>query len=250
MTTDAASTGQTLAPPHILVVDDSRDAHTMLRARLGHAGFALTMATSGYEALELIEGHGLPDLVILDIMMPGMDGFAVADAIRTLGAVPIICLSALADTDTKVDAINRFAEDYVTKPFAFPELMARIQRVLRRTAQSAGTARTIRVDRHLSVDFARQVAQVDGVLVSLTPIESRILRTLYQAHGEIVTPEALLERCWDSLRTGSVASLWVHVRRLRTKIEIDVQHPQYILTARGKGYYMPVSDQGTAARVM
>ncbi|MCB0074966.1 MAG: response regulator, partial [Caldilineaceae bacterium] len=100
MTIDAASTGQTLTPPHILVVDDSRDAHTMLRARLGHAGFALTMATSGYEALELIEGHGLPDLIILDIMMPIKSGLQALEEIKadeSLASIPVIMLTGLSE---------------------------------------------------------------------------------------------------------------------------------------------------------
>jgi DNA-binding response OmpR family regulator len=225
---------------HILLVDDSRDVHLMLSSRLGTMGFELSTALGGAEALDLIADDGLPDLVLLDIMMPGMDGFQLAEEIQQVGAVPIICLSALADTETKVEAINRFADDYITKPYAFPELVARIQRVLRRAAPVADRDQLIPIDAHLSLNFRRHLAILDREQIQLTPTESRILRTLYDARGELVSPEELLTQTWDTtLREGSLASLWVHVRRLRTKIERDVKNPRYVVTKRGKGYLMP-----------
>ena len=247
MNMDGTQVEHAVKARHILLVDDSKDVHVMLGARLGVLGYELSAARGGQEALDLIAGNGLPDLVLLDIMMPGMDGFQLAEALQQMGPVPIICLSALADTDTKVDAISRFADDYITKPYAFPELAARIQRVLRRTAPKAELDQSIRIDARLSINFRRNVALVDDQQVPLTPTETRILRTLYKARGELVTPEELLVESWDATtREGSMASLWVHVRRLRTKIEADVKNPRYIVTTRGRGYRMPLREVAAA----
>lgn len=120
----------------ILVVDDAADTRLMLNLRLQREGYTVFTANNGTEALEVVQHEGLPNLVVLDIMMPGMDGFAVANELRRMGDIPIIFLSALSDTDTKVEGLNRFAEDYITKPFAFSELLARIRRVLLRVASN------------------------------------------------------------------------------------------------------------------
>lgn len=232
--------------PHIieqkrlLVIDDASDMHLMLATQLGLAGYRLTMARSGQDALDSIQRDGLPDLVLLDIMMPGMDGFEVAAAIHQLGPIPIICLSALSDVETKVDALNRFADDYVTKPFAFSELLARIERVLRRVSCGLGNDADVTIDERLHINFAQQYALVDAEQIPLTPIECRIMQTLYQNRGRVLPAEFLLQRSWDSGRQGTIQSLWVHIRRLRSKIEADPDHPQYVVTVRGQGYCMQI----------
>ncbi|RME50027.1 MAG: DNA-binding response regulator, partial [Caldilineae bacterium] len=134
MTDNAASNTITPEKTRILVVDDAADTRLLLNLRLRREGYEVFTASSGAEALEVIQKEGLPHLVLLDIMMPGMDGFAVASELRRMGDISIIFLSALSDTDTKVEGLNRFAEDYITKPFDFSELSARIRRVLLRVA--------------------------------------------------------------------------------------------------------------------
>lgn len=241
-----ATTSPALYQQHIsdgkrlLVIDDARDTHLMLGTQLGLAGYRLTLASSGQEALSLIQRDGMPDLVLLDILMPGMDGFQVAEAIHQLGPIPIICLSALSDVETKVDALNRFADDYVTKPFAFSELLARIERVLRRVSCGFGSDTDLVIDERLRINFAQQYAVIDEAQVPLTPIECRIMQTLYQNRGRVLPAEFLLQRSWEATRQGTIQSLWVHIRRLRSKIEADPDHPQYVVTVRGQGYCMHV----------
>lgn len=223
----------------ILVVDDAADTRLMLSLRLQREGFLVSSANTGPSALKMIDSEGLPHLVILDIMMAGMDGFALADEIRKLGNVPIIFLSALTDTETKVEGITLFAEDYVTKPFEFPELLARIRRVLMRVVPDQGMDPEVPIDDTLSVNFAQQYAMINDEQIALTPTENRILRTLYGNRGRVMSANYLLTKAWDPVRQGSVESLWVHIRRLRNKIEADPNNPQYVVTVRGQGYCFP-----------
>lgn len=223
----------------IMVVDDAADTRLMLSLRLQREGFLVSSANTGPDALKRIAAEGLPHLVLLDIMMPGMDGFEIADEIRKLGNIPIIFLSAVTDTDTKVEGITQFAEDYVTKPFEFQELLARVHRVLKRAVPAQNMDPVLSIDEHLQVNFAQQYAIVANEQISLTPIENRILRTLYSNRGRVMTANYLLTKAWDPVRQGSVESLWVHIRRLRNKIEEDPDNPQYVVTVRGQGYCLP-----------
>lgn len=157
------------AGKRIVVVDDDVDTRTMLSLRLQHEGYAVFAAASGADALEVIRHEGVPDLVLLDIMLPDMDGFAVAEEIRSVAAVPIIFLSALSDTDRKVEGISRYAEDYITKPFAFSELLARAKRVLARTVTDTASDPEQVIDDRLKINFAQHYAVVDGEQVTLTP---------------------------------------------------------------------------------
>ncbi len=226
-------------PKRILVVDDAADTRLMLNLRLQREGYIVYAASSGAEALEIVQREGLPHLVILDIMMPGMDGFAVAAELRNRGDIPIIFLSALSDTDTKVEGLNRFAEDYITKPFAFSELLARVRRVLLRVANEQVADPELVVDEKLRINFAQQYAVVGDDQITLTPTENRLLHILYNNRGRVLSPGFLLAKAWDPVRKGSVESLWVHVRRLRSKIEPDADNPRYVVTVRGQGYCLP-----------
>jgi len=231
-------------PKRILVVDDAADTRLMLNLRLQHEGYVVSTSSGGQEALDLIQQEGLPHLVILDIMMPGMDGFAVATELRRMGDIPIIFLSALTDVDTKVEGINRFAEDYVTKPFAFAELLARARRILLRVASDNMVDPEIAVDDILSINFAQQYATKkdsndESEKITLTPTETRLLHILYNNRGRVLSPGFLLAKAWDPVRKGTVESLWVHVRRLRSKIEPDPDNPRYVVTVRGQGYCLP-----------
>jgi len=230
-------------PKRILVVDDAADTRLMLNLRLQNEGYIVSTASGGDEALELVQQEGLPHLVILDIMMPGKDGFAVANELRRMGDIPIIFLSALADVDTKVEGLNRFAEDYVTKPFAFSELLARVRRVLLRVASDNMVDPEIEVDDILSINFAQQYATANGEKITLTPTETRLLHILYNNRGRVLSPGFLLAKAWDPVRKGTVESLWVHVRRLRSKIEPDPDNPRYVVTVRGQGYCLPQREQ-------
>ncbi|MBV7329058.1 response regulator transcription factor [Chloroflexi bacterium TSY] len=196
----------------ILVVDDAADTRLMLNLRLQREGYTVFTANNGTEALEVVQHEGLPNLVVLDIMMPGMDGFAVANELRRMGDIPIIFLSALSDTDTKVEGLNRFAEDYITKPFAFSELLARIRRVLLRVASDQLIDPEMIVDDYLKINFAQQYAVADSEQITLTPTENRLLHILYSNRGRVLSSGFLLAKAWDPVRRGTVESLWVHVR--------------------------------------
>ena len=190
MNTRALPDGKTLASPRegqrILVVDDAADTRLILNLRLQREGYTVSTAESGAAALEIIKREGLPDLVLLDIMMPDMDGFAVAAELHRMGDIPIIFLSALSDVDTKVEGLTLYAEDYVTKPFAVAELLARIRRILLRTGAGRGHEPELLIDDHLRINFAKQYATLDQQQVSLTPTENRILNILYNNRGRVL----------------------------------------------------------------
>jgi DNA-binding response OmpR family regulator len=230
-------------PQRILVVEDTRDARNLLTMRLEREGYKVIAASRGAEALELVKEHGLPHLAILDILMPGMDGLELANYLRRMGDLPIIFLSALSDPEVKTDAINRYAEDYVTKPFHFGELLARVRRILLRTTSEPPVSPEEPIDDRLRINFAQQYVVVDHDRISLTPIENRILHVLYTHRGRTIPPETLLAKVWSPHQKGSLESLWVHVRRLRDKIEPDPDKPSYIVTMRGQGYCLLRPDQ-------
>jgi DNA-binding response OmpR family regulator len=230
----------------ILVVDDDVDTRTMLSLRLQREGYTVFAAASGADSLEVIRREGLPNLVLLDIMLPDMDGFAVAEELRTLGAIPIIFLSALSDTDRKVEGISRYAEDYVTKPFAFGELLARAKRVLARTVTDTASDPEQVIDDRLRINFAQHYAVVDGAQVTLTPTETRLMSILVNNRGRVLSAGFLLAKAWEPVHHGTVESLWVHIRRLRNKVEADPDHPRYIVTVRGQGYCLPQRVRATA----
>jgi DNA-binding response OmpR family regulator len=227
----------------ILVVDDTKDARHLLTMRLEREGYKVIAASRGAEALDLVREQGLPHLAILDILMPGMDGLELANHLRRMGDLPIIFLSALSDPDVKTDAINRYAEDYVTKPFHFGELLARVRRILLRSASEPPASPEELIDDHLRINFAQQYVIADGERVSLTPIENRIMHVLFTHRGRTISPEMLLAKVWSPHQKGSLESLWVHVRRLRDKIEPDPDKPRYIVTMRGQGYCLLRPDQ-------
>lgn len=235
MTDSASVTEKT----RILVVDDAADTRLLLNLRLQREGYEVFTASSGAEALDVIQKEGLPHLVLLDIMMPGMDGFAVATELRRMGDISIIFLSALSDSDTRVEGLNRFAEDYVTKPFDFSELSARIRRILLRVATDHNADPEQVVDERLRVNFAQQYAILDDEQITLTPTENRLLHILFNNRGRVLSPGFLLAKAWDPVRRGTVESLWVHMRRLRSKIEPDADNPRYVVTVRGQGYCLP-----------
>jgi len=234
---DTSSRGYTVITPHrILVVDDDPAIQRMVSDKLQLAGFDVWTAASGREALELIAQRGLPHLAIVDIMMPGMDGFDFCQEVQTFTDLPIVMLTAVDEEETVIRGIRYFAEDYITKPFSPRELVARVERVLRRIGDFAyALDPLVSVDDHLAVDFGHQQAIVDGRATALTPTETKILYILMRNAGRTVTTDFLLRRLWP-LDQVFEDTLRVHVHRLRKKIELPPGPPQYVVTERGLGY--------------
>lgn len=220
----------------ILVVDDDQAILRLVRDKLERAGFEVFTATSGQQALDVIRRRGLPHLAIVDIHMPGMDGFEFCQLVQQFSDLPVIMLTAVDEEETVIQGIEHFAEDYVTKPFSPRELVARVRRVLRRIGSFAYTLPPVmHVDDRLAVDFAHQRAIVDGRPVSLTPTEAKLLHILMRNAGRTVTTDFLLSRL-SPLGNLFEDSLRVHIHHLRRKIEVDPTRPRYIVTVRGLGY--------------
>jgi DNA-binding response OmpR family regulator len=220
----------------ILVVDDDPKIRRLVELKLEHAGFEVCAAASGQEALDAIARRGLPHLAIVDIMMPGMNGFQFCEAVQEFSDLPVIMLTAVDDEEMIVQGIERFAEDYIIKPFSPRELLARVQRVLRRIGNFAYTLEPVtRVDDRLGVDFAHQQAIVEEQVIDLTPTETKLLYILMRNADRTVTADFLLRRLWP-LEEVFEDTLRVHIHRLRQKIEADPRKPCYLVTERGLGY--------------
>ncbi len=223
----------------ILVVDDDPMIVRLVTSRLEMSGYEVLKAYSGEDALEVIEQYGLPHLALVDINMPGMDGFEFCRKVQQFADMPVILLTAMDQEETIIQGIEHFAEDYVTKPFSPRELVARVGRVLRRMGDYAYTLDPIvEVDDRLSVDFVHQKAIIQGEEVSLTPTETKILFILMRNAGRTVTSDFFLRRIWP-LDEVYEDTLRVHIHRLRHKIEANPSKPRYIITERGIGYRFP-----------
>ena len=220
----------------ILVVDDEPDLRDAVRVYLEMHGYNVLQAADGQEAVEKVRTT-LPDLVVLDVMMPVMDGIAALQQLRSLSAVPVIMLTVKGDEDDKVRALRLGADDYVTKPFSQRELLARIESVLRRAAQPAVLPQdTIVVDDDLTIDFARNRVIVRGQEEPLTATEHRLLYHLVTNAGRLMPSEILLARVWGPEYREEEHYVRLYVSYLRNKLEPDPAHPRYILTEKGLGY--------------
>jgi DNA-binding response OmpR family regulator len=219
--------------PALLLVDDDPTLLSVLARRLAREGFEVRIAPSGIAALRALE-HAWPALVIVDLMMPGMDGFELCRRIKRLADLPIIVLSAVDAGEAKVRALEEYAEDYVTKPFNPDELVARVQRVMRRAP--AGRS-TISLDGgELEIDLAQKRVATSAGSQVLTPTEVRLLQVMIASLDRTVPTETLLERVWSEADGADPSYVWVSVRRLRRKMERDPDNPRYLLTERGIGY--------------
>jgi DNA-binding response OmpR family regulator len=220
----------------ILFVDDNVDLLHLLRRRLERDGYEVVPVESGRQALLALERQ-IPDLAILDLLMPEMDGFELAAEIKKRGDVPIIFLSAVAETQKRIEGIRQYAEDYIVKPFDYEELLARVQRVLRRTAGSAGMREPLVViDKDLSLDFGRAEAHTPDGIVKLSVTEAKLLYHLVRHAGQTVPLNALVARIWGYADESGPEALRVAIYRLRRKLEPDPRNPRYILTERELGY--------------
>lgn len=221
----------------VLVVDDEQSLRNFVRRNLEVRNYTVLTAANGLEALAHFANTNV-DLVILDLMMPHMDGLETIRRIRQSSAVPIIVLSALGEEDDKIKAFRIGADDYLTKPFGVGELLARIQAVLRR---SQWTPRPTRSDQRLvhgdlTIDLERHAAILGGQSLDLTPIEFELLVYLMENAGKVLTHRSILQHVWGKEYGAEAEYLRVYVGRLRQKIEADPAHPRYLLTERGIGY--------------
>lgn len=220
----------------ILAVDDNTFTLRIVQHTLEQAGYQVTTAVSGKDALKNINRHGIPHLALVDLHMPVMSGFEFCRAVREFSDLPIILLTAVNNEETIIEGLEQYAEDYILKPFNPSELVARVNRVLRRMGDYAYTLdSSTRIDEHLSINFPNREAIVDKQAVSLTPIETKLLYILVRNAGRIVTTEFLLNRIWP-LQDAQEDRLHVHIHRLRRKIEVDPNEPAYIVAERGTGY--------------
>ena len=225
----------------VLVVDDEPQTRKYITANLRARGYDALQAEDGRAALKTFD-ENVVDLVILDIMMPGIDGFEVCQAIRRQSDTPIIILSARGQEKDIVRALNFGADDYLTKPFGVGELLARVQAVLRRTtAQGSVTQRPPYHVDDLHIDFSTRQVTLAGEPISLTPTEYGLLAHLAVNAGRVLTHRALLQAVWGPEYGDETEYLWAYIRRLRRKIEQDPSQPRYILTQPGVGYSLASS---------
>ncbi len=225
----------------IVAADDDPQLLRLMMRNLQFEGYEVIPASNGQQALEEIEGQ-VPDLVLLDVMMPRMDGFTVCQRVREFSTVPIIIVTARGQDQDKVRGLDLGADDYLTKPFSVDELLARVRAVLRRaqftTNEHANVARSTVAIGELTLDYAQHLVTMKGKEVTLTPIEYRILAYLAQNVGRVVTQDLLLEHVWGSEYLGESHMLQVNMNCLRRKLEADPAHPRYLLTKVGVGYFL------------
>ena len=216
----------------ILIVEDSVDTRLIVRQHLEYVGYEVLSAESGEQALDMVARYGLPDLVLLDIMMSGMNGLEFAEKLHKTGYTPIVFLSALTDIDTKIASLAQYGEDYITKPVSGPILVARVARVLKRNPSYEMANNEFSINPQIRVNFDKRYARVGECMEKLTPTETRLLQMLYRHQGKVVASEQLLTE------VATPEALFVNIRRLRIKLEPDPSSPSVIQTVRGQGYFL------------
>jgi two-component system KDP operon response regulator KdpE len=220
----------------VLVVDDEPRMINFMRMNLELEGARVVSAENGKEALERAR-EDMPDVLLLDIMMPEMDGFEALKRLREFSQVPVLILTAKDEEDDRVRGLELGADDYISKPFSHRELVSRIRAVLRRHYANPPVAQTlVQVDERLQIDFARREVLVEGQRVNLRPTEYRLLYHLVQNAGYVQTHQMLLTRVWGPEYRDESHYLRLYITYLRQKIEPDPANPKYILTERGVGY--------------
>lgn len=218
--------------PLILIAEDDADIRSLLRLYLEGEGMRVLEAADGNTALELAREH-TPDMAILDVMMPGLNGFELTRALRQYSDLPILILSAKSQDNDKILGLNLGADDYIAKPFNPVEIAARVKAQLRRTARRSGNVLTVR---DLALDTASFQLTKRGEPILLTPMEYKILAMLMRSPGRIFTKIQLYEGAIGTYFEGDDNTMMVHISKLRDKLEDDPRHPQYIITVRGLGY--------------
>ena len=227
-------------PARILVIDDEPAIRRFLRTGLSSQGYELVEAEAGQAAIDLVPREK-PDLIVLDLGLPDMDGLEVLQQLRRTSLVPVIVLSVRSDETGKVKALDLGADDYVTKPFGMEELTARVRTALRHRLQQQGEAPVFRCG-DLTVDLVRRHVSVKGREIKLSAKEYDLLRLLVMHAGKVLTHQFLLREVWGPAHTGDVQYLRVYIRTLREKLEEDSTRPRYLLTETGVGYRLREPD--------
>jgi len=223
-----------------LVVDDDPRLLRLVRVNLERVGFAVVTASSGAAALEQFDAE-VPDAMVVDVTMPGMDGFTLTQRIREVSHLPIIILTAMGDQTQKVRGLELGADDYITKPFDPDEMVARVRAVLRRSQlQSADESSHVIQAGDLTIDFLKRKVEYAGEPVRLTPTEYKLLQQLAQQAGKVVPHTDLLSKVWGPEYRDETGYLWVYIRSLRQKLEPDPSNPRFIMSEPGFGYKFQV----------
>lgn len=220
----------------ILICDDEKDIRSALRIYLSQDGYRVLEAADGQAALDIL-AHETVHLMLLDVMMPVMDGFAVLDHIRRDNHVPVILLTAKGEDEDKILGLNLGADDYVTKPFNAMELLARVRAVMRRYSirEDIGEASVITVG-GIRLDDEKKTVTCEGEVINVTPKEYDILRLLMQNPGKVFSSREIYQLVWKDIPLGPEGTVAVHIRHLREKLEINPAEPRYIKVVWGKGY--------------
>ena len=235
----------------ILTADDDPQLLRLVTRNLEFEDYAVLTARDGKQALDLILQH-TPDAVLLDVMMPRMDGFTVCQRVREFSAVPIILVTARGQDQDKVRGLDMGADDYLMKPFNVDELLARVRAVLRRAQFAMNEPdqmlQTLLTIGELTIDSAQHLVKMKGQEVGTTPIEYRLLSYLAQNVGRVLTQDLLLEHVWGTDYIGESHMLQVNINRLRRKLESDPTHPHFILTKVGIGYFLAAQPEAQAVK--
>lgn len=223
--------------PKVLVIDDDPGLLTLIKVGLAQEGFQVLTAAGGKEGLRMAYDHR-PDMILLDIMMPEMDGFDVCQRLRNVCDTPIVMLTAKTDRQDIIKGLTLGADDYITKPFDLAELKARLNTIMRRAGPNMGSSwRSVYDDGHLRIDLTEGLVSRNGTAIHLAPTEARLLMYLVSQKGRTVSQEELLTSVWGPQCATESGYLSVYVRYLRRKIEDDPSNPHYVRTRWGVGYY-------------
>jgi DNA-binding response OmpR family regulator len=224
----------------VLVVEDEANICKLISDYMTGHGYDVTTVIDGPDALEYVKMRGLPHIALIDLALPTMHGFELSSKLKSMADVPIIFVTSASDTDTIVQGLRRYAEDFIVKPFNLRELEARVQAVLARMPSlDYASEPVVNIDDHLQVDFAHNRLTVGDRGFNLTPTESILLHVLLRNAGRVVENRMLIARVWPSEDVYE-DTLRVHMHRLRRKLEADSHHPHYIRTERGVGYMFTI----------
>lgn len=224
----------------VLLIEDDPQVSKLVTDYLNKNGYEVIPTADGPEALEFVKSRGLPHIALIDLMLPTMHGFELSSRLKSMADVPIIFVTSVNDTDTIVQGLKKYAEDFIVKPFELRELEARIQVVLARMPSlDYASEPVIKIDQHLQIDFAHNRIILDNKSTGLTPTESILLHVLLRNAGRVVENRMLIARVWPNEDVFE-DTLRVHMHRLRRKLEADSHHPHYIRTERGVGYMFTI----------
>ena len=224
----------------ILVVEDDAPVRKLITTTLKAHGYSFTAAVNGNDAIMETASHN-PDIILLDLGLPDMDGLDIIRKVRSWSSVPIIVISARTEDQDKIEALDAGADDYLTKPFSVEELLARLRSTFRRISymqSEQGEVSTVFINGELKIDFAAAAAYMGEQELHLSPIEYKLLCELARNVGKVLTHQYLIKKVWENVNVSDIPSLRVYMATLRKKIEPDRENPQYIQTRVGIGYKM------------